>query len=208
MTVRKRTARSPLVLAEIAPKTRGSSSVRSACGHAQKGRLNPSPRYDRLPRVHGPCDGPWAKKGGSIRTARRGMRIALAGAGVALLTACSSAAAGRGRAVGAASPDPPSPSFSSPSPSPVTTRPRPCPSPTATKPKPRPLSQLPRGGRTIFPRYRVVAYYGAAGIPILGVLGTADPDTIAAEASARAAQYASAGRLVLPAFELITTMAQ
>jgi hypothetical protein len=54
----------------------------------------------------------------------------------------------------------------------------------------------------------VVAYYGAAGIPILGVLGTADPDTIAAEVSARAAQYASAGRMVLPAFELITTMAQ
>jgi hypothetical protein len=47
----------------------------------------------------------------------------------------------------------------------------------------------------------VVAYYGAAGIPILGVLGTADPDTIAAEVSARAAQYASAGRMVLPAFE-------
>ena len=74
--------------------------------------------------------------------------------------------------------------------------------------KPRPRSQLPRGGRTIFPRYRVVAYYGAAGLPILGVLGTADPDTIAAEVSARAAQYASAGRMVLPAFELITTMAQ
>ena len=54
----------------------------------------------------------------------------------------------------------------------------------------------------------MVAYYGAAGMPILGVLGTADPDTIAAEVSARAAQYASAGRTVLPAFELITTMAQ
>jgi hypothetical protein len=45
-------------------------------------------------------------------------------------------------------------------------------------------------------------------MPILGVLGTADPDTIAAQVSARAAQYAAAGRTVLPAFELIATMAQ
>ena len=136
------------------------------------------------------------------------MRIALAGTGVALLTACSSAAAGRGRAVVPTSLDPPTPRSVAASPSPVTSTPTPRPSPTVTKPKPRPRSQLPRGGRTIFPRYRVVAYYGAAGIPILGVLGTADPDTIAAEVSARAAQYASAGRMVLPAFELITTMAQ
>ncbi len=32
--------------------------------------------------------------------------------------------------------------------------------PSAT-PKPKPLAQLPRGGRTIFPDFRVVAYYGA-----------------------------------------------
>jgi hypothetical protein len=45
-------------------------------------------------------------------------------------------------------------------------------------------------------------------MPVLGVLGTADPDTIAAQVSATAAQYAPAGRAVLPAFELIATIAQ
>src|SRR5262249_18711517 len=37
-------------------------------------------------------------------------------------------------------------------------------------------AELPRGGSQIFPRYRVVAYYGAAGTPALGVLGQGSPD--------------------------------
>lgn len=144
------------------------------------------------------------------------MRVALAGAGVAMLAACSSAAPGRGQEVAPTSVDPPTSSSASPPPSPspspsTTTRATsssPRPAPTSTAPRPRPLIQLPRGGRTIFPHYRVIAYYGEAGIPILGVLGNADPDTIAAQVAAQAAQYAPTGRTILPAFELIATMAQ
>jgi hypothetical protein len=70
------------------------------------------------------------------------------------------------------------------------------------------LPQLPRGGRRIFPSYRVVSYYGAAGLPILGVLGTSDPDSIATQVAAQANGYAAWGRRIQPAFELIATMAQ
>jgi hypothetical protein len=68
--------------------------------------------------------------------------------------------------------------------------------------------QLPRGGRQVFPAYRVVAYYGGPDGPALGVLGSADPDTIAARVAARAAQYAAFGRRVQPAMELIVTVAR
>src|SRR3954468_16740678 len=43
------------------------------------------------------------------------------------------------------------------------------------KPKPKPV-QLPLGGRTIFPHYRVVAYYGAPQSHELGALGIGSPD--------------------------------
>ena len=38
-------------------------------------------------------------------------------------------------------------------------------------PTPEPLAELPRGGRTILPDYRVVAYYGAPQDDELGALG-------------------------------------
>jgi hypothetical protein len=66
---------------------------------------------------------------------------------------------------------------------------------------------LPLGGRTVFPRYRVVAYYGASAGPGLGVLGAAAPDPIAARIKAAAAPFATAGRPVQPAMELIVTVA-
>src|SRR5579864_9791564 len=37
-----------------------------------------------------------------------------------------------------------------------------------TKPTARPLPQLPLGGRVLFPAYRVVAFYGAPGVPNMG----------------------------------------
>ncbi|GAC1552062.1 MAG: hypothetical protein NVS3B16_26800 [Vulcanimicrobiaceae bacterium] len=46
--------------------------------------------------------------------------------------------------------------------------------------------QLPRGGTTLFPHYRVVAFYGAAGVPGLGVLGQDAPDAAAAKLLVRA----------------------
>ena len=78
---------------------------------------------------------------------------------------------------------------------------------TTTPPQPAAL-QLPRGGRQIFPAYRVVAYYGGPDGPALGALGSADPDTIAARIAGTATQYAPFGRHIQPAMELIATVAR
>ena len=74
--------------------------------------------------------------------------------------------------------------------------------PTAT-----PL-ELPRGGRTVFPAFRVVAYYGGATTSALGVLGEGTPDQAARRLARQARRFATPGRPVLPAFELIVTVAQ
>src|SRR5262245_1702216 len=70
------------------------------------------------------------------------------------------------------------------------------------------VPQLPRGGREILPRNRVVAYYGAPQDRALGVLATAPLDVVASRLDARAKEYERPGRPVLPAFELIVTLAQ
>jgi len=67
---------------------------------------------------------------------------------------------------------------------------------------------LPRGGTQIFPRYRVVAYYGAAETPAMGVLGQGTPDAIAQRLVVAAKRFEPFGRPVMPAFELIVTVAQ
>jgi hypothetical protein len=70
-----------------------------------------------------------------------------------------------------------------------------------------PLAQLPRGGRAIFPRFRVIAYYGAPQDPQLGELGIGTPDHAAGKLLRQAAPYAAAGRPILPALELIAVVA-
>ncbi len=70
----------------------------------------------------------------------------------------------------------------------------------------RPI-ELPEGGREILPSHRVVAFYGAPGDPRLGVLGRGAPDRIAHTLKRQARAYGAAGRSVLPALELITTVA-
>jgi len=67
--------------------------------------------------------------------------------------------------------------------------------------------QLPRGGTAIFPRYRVVGFYGAPQSDRLGVLGIGSPGRAAARLARVARRYATKGRPVLPAFELISTIA-
>lgn len=95
----------------------------------------------------------------------------------------------------------------SPSPS-LSPAPSLSPSPAAS-PSPAPLAQLPRGGRSIFPRHVVVMAYGTAQTPVLGVLGEGTPDQAAARLKTRAEAFqVPSGRPVLPAFELITTIAQ
>ena len=78
----------------------------------------------------------------------------------------------------------------------------------STQPKPKPPPQLPRGGRQILPHYRVVAYDGAPQTPVLGPLGVGTPDQAAAKLNRQADAYDTRPRPVLPAMELITTIAQ
>jgi hypothetical protein len=77
--------------------------------------------------------------------------------------------------------------------------------PAAASP-PRP-AQLPRGGRRIFPDFRVVAFYGAPQSDRLGVLGIGPPDRVARKLRRVARGYAKRSRPALPAFELISTIA-
>ncbi len=73
--------------------------------------------------------------------------------------------------------------------------------------KPAAPPSLPRGGRTIFPRFRVVAYYGAPQDPQLGELGIGKPDAAFARLARQARAYARPRRPVLPAGELLITIA-
>src|SRR4029450_8389714 len=77
------------------------------------------------------------------------------------------------------------------------------PSPSTTAP-PRP--ELPRGGRTLFPHYRLVGYAGRAGSEALGRLRICDLHPRGAELINRPRPY-SDGREILPVFELIASFA-
>ena len=67
---------------------------------------------------------------------------------------------------------------------------------------------LPRGGRSIFPERRVVAFYGAPQDRELGALGATSPARAARRVERQARPYGQPGRPVLPAFELIATIVQ
>jgi hypothetical protein len=69
-------------------------------------------------------------------------------------------------------------------------------------------AELPRGGRSILPRGRVVAFYGAPQHEELGVLGIGTPDQAGARLLRQARGYVRPGRPVLPAFELIASIAR
>jgi hypothetical protein len=68
--------------------------------------------------------------------------------------------------------------------------------------------KLPRGGRSVFPEKRVVAFYGAPQARELGTLGIGSPQQAARRLERQARPYAEPGRPVLPAFELISTIVQ
>ena len=72
---------------------------------------------------------------------------------------------------------------------------------TTTAPPP---PELPRGGRRLFPRYRVVGFYGMQN---LDVLGAGPPDVVAQRLLKVARPYARPGRPIMPMFELIATIA-
>jgi hypothetical protein len=68
-------------------------------------------------------------------------------------------------------------------------------------------AELPRGGREVFPRYRLVGYAGLTGARTLGRLGTGPLDQRVRELERRAAGYANE-REILPVLEVITSIVQ
>jgi hypothetical protein len=76
--------------------------------------------------------------------------------------------------------------------------------PVATPTTLPPPPELPRGGRTLFPRFTVVGFYGMQG---LDVLGAGEPEAVAQRLLKVARPYARPGRPVMPMFELIATVA-
>jgi hypothetical protein len=72
---------------------------------------------------------------------------------------------------------------------------------------PRAPRALPRGGRRLFPRFRVVAYYGAPQAAQLGTLGIGTPEQAGRRLLATARAYAKRTRPVLPAMELLVSIA-
>jgi hypothetical protein len=79
--------------------------------------------------------------------------------------------------------------------------------PSAARRGAPPPPQLPRGGREVLPRYRVVAYYGAPQDHELGALGIGTPDQAVARLERQARGYARGGRPVMPVLELIAVVA-
>jgi hypothetical protein len=77
------------------------------------------------------------------------------------------------------------------------------PTPTATPTRP----ELPRGGRTLFPTYRLAGFCGHPGSTALGKLGIGDLEARVSEIEQVAAKYAR-DRAALPVLELIATMVQ
>jgi hypothetical protein len=73
-------------------------------------------------------------------------------------------------------------------------------------PSPAAAAQLPRGGRSVLPDFRVVALFGAPQARELGALGRGTPAQDAARLTKLAAPYSSGGRPVLPALWLITSI--
>ena len=77
--------------------------------------------------------------------------------------------------------------------------------PTATPPPPPP-KELPRGGRVVFPRYRLVGYSGAPLSPALGRLGIGSLEDRVIEIEERFKDAYAGDREVLPVLELIATV--
>jgi hypothetical protein len=77
--------------------------------------------------------------------------------------------------------------------------------PTPAQPPPPP--ELPRGGRDLLPRYRIVAFYGAPQADELGTLGIGTPAQAVARLERQMAPYDRPDRPVMPALELIATVA-
>jgi hypothetical protein len=61
--------------------------------------------------------------------------------------------------------------------------------------------ELPLGGRTIYQGHILVAFYGTATTPVMGVLGEDTPDRITERLRAAAQPYSGDGRKVQIVYE-------
>ncbi|MCE1178819.1 MAG: hypothetical protein LWW86_07270 [Micrococcales bacterium] len=77
--------------------------------------------------------------------------------------------------------------------------------PTTTTTTPTPPPELPGGGRTVFPDYRLFGYSGQPGAPGQGRLGIGDLDERVVEIKQRGKNFAH-GRKIMPVLELISTV--
>jgi hypothetical protein len=75
------------------------------------------------------------------------------------------------------------------------------------KAKPKPPPELPGGGRRLFPRHRIVAFYGAPQNVELGELGIGTPDQAGTRLLKQMRAYRRGGRKLMPAMELIAVVA-
>jgi hypothetical protein len=70
------------------------------------------------------------------------------------------------------------------------------------------MTELPGGGTTVFPGRRMIAAYGSPGVPSLGILGEQGLEDTVARVKEMAAEYDDlAEEPIIPAFEIITTLA-
>jgi hypothetical protein len=71
-----------------------------------------------------------------------------------------------------------------------------------------PKVELPRGGRRLFPRFRIVAFDGVPGNPALGPIGRMGAEEAASRLEEQASAYETDDRELLPALHLIAVVAQ
>ena len=79
--------------------------------------------------------------------------------------------------------------------------------PASSVQEPAAPAELPRGGHSVLPEHRVVAYYGAPQSRELGALGIGSPRGAARRLARQARRYRRGDRAELPALELITVIA-
>ena len=79
--------------------------------------------------------------------------------------------------------------------------------PVSSAQEPPAPPELPRGGRSVLPEHRVVAFYGAPQSRELGALGIGTPRGAARRLAREARRYRRDDRAELPALELITVIA-
>lgn len=126
-------------------------------------------------------------------------------AAAALLAACGETVASGAQQGGRSSSVPSSPPASPASPASEPAAPT---SPTSEPAPPTAVAtpiELPRGGREVFPRYRLVGYSGGAGTEAFGRLGVGDLDERVQEILGLAPPFAG-GREVMPVLELVAVV--